>query len=351
LYPSTKARVHGLPAPALLALVGLLALAGLLVLAGLLAQPAWAQGNAAKGNAAPGDAARGDTARGDAARGDAARGDAAPGDAAKKAREAYARGQKLFEEKRFVGAIAAFERAYKLKPHFHVQCSIARCYQVLNKMIMAAERYKRCLDGGAATSPMARQVRENLKQVQEQITWVSVTSPGKGGKVYVDGEEVGPAPRRVPLDPGKSLLEVRRQGARPARVTINTIGGEEREISLVPLGAGEEETHGGTRPLRRLKPYWFWGTAALTAVLAVTTAILGVQTLNLEGEFNDEPSHAAADRFFSRRDLTNVFFGLTAAAAASGAVLFFFTDFGGAADRRAGSGVPRRVGVGFRGTF
>lgn len=283
-------------------------------------------------------------------------------DAAKEAAAAYAMGQKLFKEHKFVGAIAAFERAYKLKPHFYVQCIIARCYQNLNNMVKSTEHYQRCLDEGAARDAMAARVTTSMKAVQAQITWVKVVSPGKGGTIHLDGAAAGEAPRRIAINPGRHVIEVRRRGAQPASVTLNTVGGEEREISLVPTDpnpAGtavpdevKDEPVVTDKPSRRrLSQVWFWGAVGLTAAFAVATAILGAQTAGLRSDFDADPTQEIADRFYERRRLTNVFLGLAAAAAASGTVLYFFTDFGGSDEQGAAAEHALLVGAGLRGTF
>jgi hypothetical protein len=278
----------------------------------------------------------------------------------KEAAAAYARGQKLVEQQKYIGGIAAFKRAYQVKPHFFVLCTIARCYQNLNQMVEAAEHYQRCLDDGAAEASMVKQVTMSLKTVQGQITWVKVVSPGKGGTIHLDGVSVGQAPQRFPINPGRHVIVVRRKDTKPASVTLNTVGGEEREISLVPLDSSPAQTEVSadgneatvTKPSgRKLSSLWFWGAAGLTAALAVATAILGAQTAGLRSDFDDDPTQETADQFYERRTLTNVFLGLAAAAAAGGTALFFFTDFGGNKESNAGAEHSLLVGAGVRGTF
>jgi hypothetical protein len=65
-------------------------------------------------------------------------------------------------------------------------------------------------------------------------------------------------------------------------------------------------------------------------------------------DYEANPTKEGYDDFVSRRLVTNVFAGVTAAAAATGTVLFFYTDF-----RRArGSEAPATaLGLGLRGCF
>ena len=82
---------------------------------------------------------------------------------APEASRAFAKGTQLFKERKFVNAVAAFELAYRLRPHFMVQCSIARCYQNMNDMLKAAEHYQRCLDEGGKDAAMGERVKASLK--------------------------------------------------------------------------------------------------------------------------------------------------------------------------------------------
>jgi hypothetical protein len=275
------------------------------------------------------------------------------------ASEAFARGKKLFEQRRYVNAIAAFKEAYRVRPHFIVQCSIARAYENLSNVVKAAEHYRRCLEEGAKDNEaMAGKVRASLAAVEERITWVEINSPGKGGKVYVDGQPVGTAPQRVPFNPGQHVVEVRRKGAQTASTTVQTLGGETKTIKLVPKDEAAPATQAvaNVRPepagpeRRKLAPLWFWSAVGLTGALAVVTTVLGIQTLGARSDYEDEPTESGLDRFKDYRLATNVMVGLTAAAAGGTAVLFFYTDF--SSKERAGDGrQAMTVGLGIRGTF
>ena len=274
---------------------------------------------------------------------------------ADEAADAFGKGRKLFEEKRFVGAAAAFEEAYRLKPHYMVQCSIARCYENLNRFVTAARHYRRCLDEGAARSDKRQKIEAALKAVEAQITRVLVQARKDGGEVFVDGRKVGTTPAEVPVNPGNHVVEVRREGARPASETINVLGGEKLTLELEPeaVAARVEPPPKPTKPppppprRRRLSSIWFWAAVGVTAVLTVTVIGLGAQTLRDRSSYEESPTKDGLDAFKSRRTATNVVLGLTAAAAAGTTALFFYTDFGGGGERRR----ETAWGVGLRGSF
>jgi hypothetical protein len=88
--------------------------------------------------------------------------------------------------------------------------------------------------------------------------------------------------------------------------------------------------------------------AGATAALAVTTIVLGLQTLELKSEFEDDPTRQRYDEGVDRRTATNIVLAVTAAAAATTTVLFFYTDFGKRGNRGEATSM---VIVGLRGAF
>lgn len=284
---------------------------------------------------------------------------------AKEASSAFAEASKLYKERRYVNAIEAFERAYELRPHFMVQCSIARCHENLSNVVKAARHYQRCLDEGAAKAKMAVKVQASLQAAEARITWLKVGSPGKGGTIHVDGEQAGAAPGRVPLNPGKHVIEVRREGARPDSTTVQTLGGEQLDITLTPqdLVTPDPQREVVAKPepppkrapsRRRLPQYWFWGAAGATVVLAVVGTVLGVQTLGLRSDYEADPTEGGYNDFVSRRLATNLVWAATALAAGGSTLLFFYTDFGWMkkdTEARAPGGDNVVLGLGLRGTF
>jgi hypothetical protein len=274
------------------------------------------------------------------------------------AAKAFTRGKQLLEERSYVDAIAAFEQAYRLKPHFFVQCSIARCYENMNRYVQAAERYRRCLSEGAARDKLGPRVQRSLSRVEAKIAWLNVRSPGGGGTIFVDGKAQGEAPGRIAVDPGSHAVEVRREGAKPASTSERVRAGETKTLTLVPETPRPEATAPSSLPVAAvdrppgrggLHPAWFWTTAALTAALTATFIVLGVQSFQLRADYEDDPTEQGYQTFRDRRRLTNIFIGLAGAAAAGGTALFFFTDFRG--EQRDPTASVTLLGLGLRGTF
>ena len=279
---------------------------------------------------------------------------AARADKQSEAAESFARGKALFAKNEYAAAVAAFERAYSLRPHHAVQCSIALCYEQMNRFVEAAAHYRRCLEEGAKDTPKAKQVQQSLAGVEARTSWIEVKSPGAGGAVHVDGVPLGPAPRRVPLDPGRHVIEVRREGAKPASVTLRLIGGEERAVELAPRELKVEPAPLPPPPPPKKKPVereglrtvWFWTAVALTGALGVAAGVMGGLTYKAHGDYDDAPTKQGYDTFVERRLITNILAGGAAAAGITGTVLFFYTDFG--SRERTDDDVAL---IGIRGTF
>jgi hypothetical protein len=251
-------------------------------------------------------------------------------DVTRAAEQAFAKGTELFKKRDYLGAIESFEEAYRLRPHFMVQCNIARCHEWSGGYVEAGEHYRRCLNEGARGTKEGERIETALKEAEGRITYLKVQSPGAGGTIYVDGRSAGPTPRIVPIDPGTRVVEVRRANATPATVTIKTHGGEHRTLTLAPVDLAQQRPEPATRPVhkrKRLRPVWFWVTAATTVALAVAATGLGIATLKARDSFEEHPTEDDYQKAVDLRLATNVMWGLTAAAAGASTALFFYTDF------------------------
>jgi hypothetical protein len=270
----------------------------------------------------------------------------------KTAASAFARGTELFEKRDYIGALEAFEEAYRLKPHFMVQCNIARCYEESGDLVQSKTHYQRCLDeGGASNAEISKRARKALADVQGRIVRLTVASPGKGGTLHVDGRAAGKAPGDVLVNPGTHVVEVHREGASPASATITVRAGETRELSLIPADVPIEPTPTPppSRGHRTLKQHWFWIATALTAAFGAATIGLGVSTIKARDSYLQSKTEDDYNAAVNRRMLTNVFVGLTAAAAGTATTLFFFTDFRRSASPERDSALT--LGVGLQGRF
>ena len=287
---------------------------------------------------------------------------------AESAAGALERGTKLFEQKDYQGALDAFKRAHKLKPHFLTLCKIARCHARQNHLVQSAAVYRRCLRSGGGQSAMAASLSAEMARVEQRITTLTVETVVDEGMVYLDGRLVGPAPRILSLNPGTHVVEVRRSGARPASGTVVARGGEHwLELNPVALEAASRPVvprlAAAPRPARPQKPKtvsatvqrkgasatWFWAGVGVTLCAAAAAAVMGVLTNKTRDDFYDAPTWDRYHQVNRFRLATNILWGVTAAAGVATTVVLFFTDFGASGQDGAGRGAG--LGVGISGSF
>jgi tetratricopeptide (TPR) repeat protein len=228
---------------------------------------------------------------------------------AAKAAQHFAIGTRLFQVGHFSAAIDGFERAYRLRPHFRVQCSIARCHERLGNAQRALAHYRRCLSEGAEATPIAPRIRASIGDLQRGLSQ-PVATEEKAKRAASGG-----APLVVPSTP--------------------------------PVG--EPDSAADPSPAKRgLSAKWFWIAAGTTVALAVTSAVLGAQTAGLKSDYDSDPTASGYERFIDRRLATNIFAVAAVLAGGSSVVLFYLTEFN-ATDRAT----PRAamVGVSLQGTF
>jgi len=103
------------------------------------------------------------------------------------ARVLAAKGNRLFQQGKYGPAIVNFEAAYRIKPHYLMQCNIARCHESSGRHAEAARHYRRCLDEGGDRTPVAGEVRKALAEAERKA----------GGKA----DPVEPPPPPQPVGP------------------------------------------------------------------------------------------------------------------------------------------------------
>jgi hypothetical protein len=275
----------------------------------------------------------------------------------KPAATAFAEGQRQYKKSNYEAAIKAFNRSFKLHPHFLTLCNLARCYERLSDMVQASQHYRRCLEEGGANAPQSAAIREAFKNVTSQLAVITIESPGTvPAEAFVDGKPVGKTPVEVPMNPGTHEIEVRRPGARPERTIIEAQIGATRTVSLQTAaqqsGSSTDAKTGadtGTNKTKGLSPVWFWTGVGITAGLAITGTILGILTLGANTDYEDDPTEEGYNRVIDRKLVTNVVWGLTAGFAVGTATVFFFTDLRGPS---AEDGEDNRAYLfGIQGTF
>jgi tetratricopeptide (TPR) repeat protein len=137
--------------------------------------------------------------------------------ASAEARAAFQEGVRQFSDRHFAEALEAFRRAYRTRPHPSVLVNIANCYLALEDPRQAISYFERFLgDPTNNASPQQRgEIQQALLNARRRLAQVQVFVQPAGAEVFVDGDLVGSAPLRRPLElgPGPHVIEARHQGS------------------------------------------------------------------------------------------------------------------------------------------
>lgn len=233
----------------------------------------------------------------------------------RRAREAYAAGQALYNQGSFADAVAKFEEANTLAPRAGNLFNIGRCYEQLKETPHALKAYREYL----RLSPDAKekpevdsaiaQLEAQLRQRGVQQVVVRAEPEGKA-RVRIDGRDAGFAPVVIELSRGVHAIEVSAEGFSTARQDFNVSLEHASDLSFtLERLAGVPFTDdwkppppppltpsldvGGVpgvamAPPPSRKPYvWAWVTSGLTLVAVAAGVVMGVLELNAQKELKD----------------------------------------------------------------
>ncbi len=149
----------------------------------------------------------------------------------------FSLGIKLHAEGDFGPALAQFQRAYALKPHFRVLYNIAQCHFELRDYVEARAALRRYLaEGGAGLLDEERRTRieADLADLGRRIAEVDIQSNVRGAVVYVDGRRIGTTPLSHPIEvsEGQRSLSVESSARGTKQRSILLVGGERQTIAV-----------------------------------------------------------------------------------------------------------------------
>ncbi|RYE85248.1 MAG: hypothetical protein EOO75_17165, partial [Myxococcales bacterium] len=177
------------------------------------------------------------------------------------ARKRFLEGVKLFDEKKYDLARAAFLQAYALKKHPDVLLNLAQSELMSGKPFEAAGHFKEFLrDTANDKHPKRGDAVRGLDESRQKIGRLQITVDLADAEVLVDGKRVGVSPLSEPLDvmPGQHSVEAKKNG-KSATQTVGAVDGKIQIVSLtiepptagvapVPTGATEPTKTPPTRP-------------------------------------------------------------------------------------------------------
>ncbi len=262
-------------------------------------------------------------------------------EARKKAREAYAEGQRLFRQGRFQDAEVAFLRAYEYVPNAVVWVSVAEARARRGNVAGAIEAYERYLRE-RPDAPDKATIEKKLEELRTTPARLQVVSEPPGASILLDGEETGKtAPADLEVPGGSHELRLRAEGMQEASQRISVAPGEQREvrIALRPEAAAGAEDEDESRETTDAEDEGLdqppaasraggpstavWVSAGVAAAGLVSGTVLGFLALSEESAFQENPTTETADRGERYALFADVSFGVGAVAAVTALVLHF----------------------------
>jgi len=145
-------------------------------------------------------------------------------------------GVKLYSEGDFGPALAQFQRAYELKPHFRVLYNVAQCHFQLREYVEARAALKRYLVEGGSTLDAERRARveADLADLQRRIARVEILSNVRGAVVYIDGRRMGTTPlsEAIEVSEGQRALSVESTAQGIKQRALLLVGGERHSVTV-----------------------------------------------------------------------------------------------------------------------
>jgi len=204
--------------------------------------------------------------------------DATPAARSEDARLSTERAAALFAVGNYAAALVDYERAYELlEDHprrFLTLYNIAACNERLIRYESALQYFERYLREGGARAADAPQVRTKVETLRNLLGSLTISSNVRS-EVWVDDRHVGASPAQLMLPAGRHLIELRAVLHESARrdLVVRARGDHRLRFELAPLSN-----------YRGLSPGYFIGSVAVTGVLLVTGAILGVSALGASSD-------------------------------------------------------------------
>jgi hypothetical protein len=116
------------------------------------------------------------------------------------AREHFAHGVELAQRGDLDAAVASFEEAYRLSPHYAVLYNLGQAYAALGRPVEAVRAFETYLDQGGPKIALERQneVRELILLSKKRIGYVTFEIAPPEAALAVDGRAIDAASLRVP---------------------------------------------------------------------------------------------------------------------------------------------------------
>ena len=173
-------------------------------------------------------------------------------DVRSRAREQFQRGVAAFEAGRYEEALAAFQEAFRLKPHPSVRLNMAACYEELDRPLEALVHYRAYLaEASDAPRERVREVKAAIRKAERRVARLQLDVAPDGARVTIDETESRRSPVVDPilLNPGEHSVRVEMAGYAPLERRVRLRAGERKRLQLrLQEGTGAQPAVGAETP-------------------------------------------------------------------------------------------------------
>jgi hypothetical protein len=159
-----------------------------------------------------------------------------PPESKAQARVHFDRGIALTSAGQLEAAVAEFESAYRLSPHYSVLFNIGQTHAAMGRSVDAAETFRRYLDEGGVALDAGRHklVSELISFHEKRIGLLRLDVQPDGAEVSLDGRVIGTSPLREPVKvvAGTHGVAVRKEGYSQTATSFEAIPGDVTELVL-----------------------------------------------------------------------------------------------------------------------
>ncbi len=208
----------------------------------------------------------------------------------------FTRGQDLYSDGDYQGAVVEFERAYNLAPDWRVLFNIGQVkYQLQDYpgAMRALDQYLK--EGGADVTPERRAlVLADVDKLRSRVAYIRIEVDEAGARVSIDDREVGisPLPKAMAVSAGRRKITATTEGAAPVTTFVDVAGGDSSEVTL----SIERRARPAPNPTPARTPVppdeqrsaeVPWAAWGVTAGLGVGSLVFGLLALEAASDFDD----------------------------------------------------------------
>jgi hypothetical protein len=279
-------------------------------------------------------------------------------DAKARAQVTLKEGTLLYQQGAYADALEKFEQAYSVFPSPKLFFNIGQANRELGRPVEAVAAFERFLDEAGDASPsLTTEARRSVNELAPKIGKLLIDCGVLDAEITVDGKVVGKSPLAdmVRVGPGRHQVTATHPTMVPVVQTVEVAAGTVQTVSIRPRGLADTapvpqvpltqspsvDLQAASSPNSSslgdgwwLGRKWTWVAAGSTVIFVGVAAIAGS---SMQSKFDDLKktcgtaagagwtgcSSSDTSSLDTRKNIANVFWGLSAAAAVTTGVLFF----------------------------